>query len=331
MSIKVLVVDDSALMRKILGNMVQEIESLDLVDVARNGQDALKSIERVQPDIITLDVEMPIMNGIETLKAIKEKTTIPVIMLSARNDKETTIRCLELGAVDFLEKPINIKENWEDFKKDLEKRIKVHFINHKPIQEKAKTESTLDLNKAEAVVIGSSTGGPRALLTLIRSLPKKVHLPIFIVQHMPAGFTASFAKRLDTFTQAKVVEAEDDQEIKAGMVYLAPGGKHMVIENNRVRLNELPKRHSVRPAVDYLFETAAHTYKEKLVGIVLTGMGHDGVEGCKLIKQCGGQVLTQDKETSVVYGMPRNVSEKGYSDKIASLNEITDIVKEMVG
>jgi two-component system chemotaxis response regulator CheB len=331
MSIKVLVVDDSALMRKILGNMVQEIESLDLVDVARNGQDALKSIKRVQPDIITLDVEMPVMNGIETLKVIKEKTNIPVIMLSARNDKETTIRSLELGAVDFLEKPVNINENWEEFKTDLENRIKVHFMNQKPVQEKAKIRSTLDLKKAEAVVIGSSTGGPRALLSLIRSLPQKVHLPIFIVQHMPAGFTASFANRLDTFTQAKVVEAEDGQEIKAGTVYLAPGGKHMIIDDNRIRLNELPKRHSVRPAVDYLFETAAHTYKEKLVGIVLTGMGHDGVEGCKLIKQCGGQVLTQDKETSVVYGMPRNVYEKGYSDKIASLNEITDIVKEMVG
>lgn len=334
MSIKVLIVDDSALMRKVLGNIVQEIEGLDLIDTARNGKDALKIMERIKPDIVTLDVEMPVLNGIDTLEKIKSTYDIPVIMLSAKSNQKTTIQALEIGAVDFIEKPVNIQQNWALFKDDLEKRIKAHFIEQKPIAKQALKKSTIDIPKTkaiEAIVIGASTGGPRALLSIIRTFPKNLRVPVFIVQHMPAAFTASFAKRLDTSSNVDVMEVVEGQKIEPGKVYLAPGGKHMVIENNRLLLNEELKIHGVRPAVDFLFQSAAQRYQNHLIGVILTGMGNDGVEGCRHVKEAGGYVITQDKESSIVYGMPRNAAEKGYSDRIANLTEISDMLNRMVG
>lgn len=337
MSVKVLIVDDSALMRKVLGTMVQEIDDFILMDVARNGQDALKVLEHTKPDIITLDVEMPVMNGIETLKEIKKKYDIPIIMLSSKSDEETTILALELGAVDFLEKPTNIQKNWEYFKQDLKKRITVHFVdkeqaNQRIINERKPSTQKISIKKdINAVVIGASTGGPKALLSIIRALPKAINVPIFIVQHMPPGFTASFAKRLNSAAHVEVMEAKDGQVIKNGKVYLAPGGKHMTLHRGKIKLDERPKIHGVRPAVDYLFETAALEYGKHLLGVVLTGMGNDGTEGCRFLKATEAYIITQDKASSVVYGMPRNAAEKGYSNQIASLTEIGDVIKEMVG
>lgn len=334
MSIKVLIVDDSALMRKVLGNVVQEIDGLDLLDVARNGKDALKMMERIKPDIVTLDIEMPIMNGIDTLKEIKNKYNIPVIMLSAKSNQKTTIQALELGAVDFIEKPVNMQQNWSLFKRDLEKRIKVHFVEQKSANEHALKSSSIELpkkDKIDALVIGASTGGPRALLSIVRAFPKTLNVPVLIVQHMPPAFTASFSKRLDAASTVDVMEATDGQKIVAGKVYVAPGGKHMVVEGNVLHLNEESKIHGVRPAIDYLFQSAAEKYQAHIVGVILTGMGNDGVEGCRHIKEVGGYVITQDKESSVVYGMPRNAAEKGYSDQIASLTEISDMLNRMVG
>lgn len=335
MSVNVLIVDDSALMRKVLGNMVQEIDGLDLIDIARNGQDALNILERTKPDVITLDVEMPVLNGIEALKKIKEQYDIPIIMLSAKSNQETTIQALELGAVDFIEKPVNIKENWDVFKQDLERRIKVHFVERKPLntlsssrRKRSKRNNPLQNQKVKAIVMGSSTGGPKALLSVIRRLPSTLNIPVFIAQHMPAGFTTSFAKRLNAASHLEVMEATDQQKVEGGKVYLAPGGKHMTVKEATIYLDERPRIHGVRPAVDYLFETAAQEYGDHLLGVILTGMGNDGTNGCKYVKEAGGFVITQDKETSVVYGMPRNAAEKGYSDKIASLTEIGDILKE---
>lgn len=339
MSIKVLIVDDSALMRKVLGNMVQEIDGLDLVEVARNGKDALRLLERMKPDIITLDVEMPVMDGLDTLKEIKEKYDIPVIMLSSRSDKEVTIQALEWGAVDFLEKPVNIQQNWELFTKDLEQRLKVHFVDRKPVmgqkrrkenQQQNDSINALKAKEIEAVVIGASTGGPKALVQVIRALPSTLSVPVFIVQHMPAGFTASFARRLNSASSVNVVEAYDGQKVEKGTVYLAPGGYHMTIYKGKIVLDERAKIHGVRPAVDYLFESASQKYRENLLGVILTGMGNDGTAGCRSVKEAGGYIMTQDKESSVVYGMPRNAAEKGYSDRIANLSEIADTVKEMV-
>ncbi|SFC39339.1 two-component system, chemotaxis family, response regulator CheB [Alkalibacterium subtropicum] len=335
MNIKVVVIDDSALMRKVLSNMINESRDMEVVDVARNGQEALKVIERSRPDLVTLDVEMPVMDGIETLKTLKERYRLPVIMLSSKTNEKTTIEALELGAEDFVEKPVSIKENWTAFKEDLETRIRSHFPEDKRTVKVKKSQSLVPdvlLEKKaslKAIAIGASTGGPKALVHVIQSISEQLAVPVFIVQHMPAGFTASFAQRLDSLSSVDVLEARDNMRIKPGTVYLAPGGKHMLIRKNKISLNDEPKVHGVRPAVDHLFESAAETYGKDILGIILTGMGNDGADGCESIKQSGGYILSQDKQTSIVYGMPRVVFERGLSDQVGSLTEIADILKEM--
>lgn len=335
MKIKVVVIDDSALMRKVLSNVINESRDMEVVDVARNGEEALKVIARCKPDLVTLDVEMPVMNGIETLKALKERYNMPVIMLSSKTNEKTTIEALELGAEDFVEKPVSIKENWTAFKEDLEIRIHSHFPENKRTMKVKKSQSLLPerlLDKKaslKAIAIGASTGGPKALVHVIQSLSEDLSVPVFIVQHMPEGFTASFAQRLDSLAKVKVLETKNNMRITPGTVYLAPGGKHMVIKNNKITLNEEPKIHGVRPAVDHLFDSVAETYGGETLGIILTGMGNDGANGCESLKKAGGYILSQDKPTSIVYGMPRVVFERGLSDQVGSLTEIADIIKEM--
>ncbi|WP_423189120.1 protein-glutamate methylesterase/protein-glutamine glutaminase [Alkalibacterium sp. f15] len=335
MKIKVLIVDDSALMRKILSNMINECQDMEVVDVARNGMEALKVIERSQPDLVILDVEMPVMDGIETLKAIKQQQRLPVIMMSSKTNDKVTIEALELGAEDFIEKPISIKDNWDTFKEILESRISVHFPEERSAQRHEMKneflpEQLLDKKASlKVIAIGASTGGPKALVHVVQSISEHLDIPIFIVQHMPEVFTASFAQRLDTLSSVTVVEAQDNMRIKPKTVYLAPGGKHMTVKNNHIKLNKDSKIHGVRPAVDYLFKSVAEVYGKNTLGIILTGMGNDGADGCEAIKQAGGYILSQDKETSIVYGMPRVVFERGLSDQVGSLYKIADIIKEM--
>ncbi|GAB2490434.1 chemotaxis response regulator protein-glutamate methylesterase [Alkalibacterium psychrotolerans] len=336
MTINVLVVDDSALMRKVLSNVLNDCKGVRVTDTARNGEEALKLINKSVPDIITLDVEMPVMNGLDTLKVIKEFHSIPVIMLSSKTNEETTFKALELGAEDFVEKPVAISQNWNYFKTELSKRIKVYFNKDAKGDEKVSdnqvtSNSCLEKrkDKLQVIVIGASTGGPKALVSVIQSLSENLTVPVFIVQHMPENFTASFAHRLNSLASVPVEEAKDGQKILSGRVYLAPGGKHLIIDGNQMRLTKKPKRHSVRPAVDYLFETASAVYGEGTLGIVLTGMGKDGAEGCEAIKQRKGYIITQDKQTSTVYGMPRAVVDRGLSDQTASLTKIADILYEM--
>ena len=335
MTIKVVIIDDSALMRKVITNVLSECIDIEVVETARNGVEAMKIIEQVKPDIVTLDVEMPVMDGLETLQAIKKSYSIPVIMLSSKSNEETTIQALEYGAEDFIEKPISIAKNWTAFKKDLERRILAHFKtdsdDYYPSSPSISLPNELmnKKNQLKAIVIGASTGGPRALVSLIQSLPDTLSIPVFIVQHMPEGFTASFAKRLNDVSSVKVVEASHGDLIVPGTVYVAPGGKHMTLSGNRVLLDTKAKLHSVRPAVDYLFYSAVDLYGKDLLGIVLTGMGQDGADGCRAIKEAGGYVITQDQASSTVYGMPRVVAERGFSDQINSLSDIADIIKEM--
>lgn len=327
MSIKLLVVDDSAFMRKIIIDLMGETEGIEVVGIARNGLDALEVIPKLKPDIITLDVEMPKLNGIDTLKRIKEKYSIPVIMLSSHTGIDITIEALQVGAVDFIEKPVDLTTNLLGFKKELEMKIKSVLHKRVPIAPPKKSINTSTPTKVskniKAVVIGASTGGPKALVSIISKLPSEIDVPIFIVQHMPKGFTTSFATRLDSESKVKVVEAQDGMRIQNGMVYLAPGDFHMTIEKNIIRLNEKDKIHGVRPAVDYLFNTAAEIYGDKLLGIILTGMGKDGSKGMATIKAKGGYNLAQDEHSCVVYGMPGNAVSDGVVDEIMSLEELS--------
>ena len=336
MNIKVLVVDDSPFMRKVISETIASIEGLEVIGTARNGRDALKAIPQLQPDVITLDIEMPGLNGLETLEIIKKDYSIPVIMMSSFSGEDNTIAALDLGAMDFIEKPHDIRNQTDGFKNEVADKIKPLFEQKK--SERPLEKSLLQANelekrlpkKVKAITIGASTGGPKALFSIIRSLPENLSFPIFIVQHMPKGFTTSFSKRLDKESAANVVEAEDGMPIKGGVVYVAPGGYHMIIEDNCIKLNEVDKLHGVRPAVDYLFEAAAEVYGSDLVSFILTGMGHDGARGLAKIKKAGGFTVAQNRETSIVYGMPGNAVQKGVIDEIASLDEISELINWMI-
>lgn len=334
MAIKVLIVDDSAFMRKIISDMMKDFRDIEVVGTARNGSDALELIPKLSPDIITLDVEMPGLNGIETLKEIKKKSSIPVIMLSSNSKPEITIEALELGAIDFIEKPVNISSNFAEIKSDIEQKIKSYLseklIDTKVFQKSASVKPNQVHKKIEALVIGASTGGPKALVQLISRLPKETHVPIFIVQHMPKGFTASLAERMDRESKVRVVEAENGMSISSGTVYLAPGDFHMMIARDQILLQSTDKIHGVRPAVDYLFFSAAEKYKDKLLAVILTGMGKDGSEGMARIRDAGGYNIAQDKESSIVFGMPGSVISRGLVDEVLSLEDISKTINRMV-
>lgn len=331
MAKRVMIVDDSAFMRKIISDSLDDVDGIEVAGIARNGVDALEKIDRLNPDIITLDIEMPRMNGLETLKEIKKKYDIPVIMLSSIKKTDVTIEALELGAVDFIEKPENLNENLDKFKNELELKVN-SLVGCKNCTKNTRKKVVLNKNisKTNAIVIGASTGGPKALVYLIENLSSPIDMPIFIGQHMPKGFTLSFAERLDKLTTARVVEAKDNMRIENGTIYLAPGDFHLRLENGYIKLSSESKLHGVRPAVDYLFESAAKIYGDKLVGIILTGMGRDGTNGMRDIRKNGGTTIAQDEATSVVFGMPGSAIENGVVDEVLSLENISKTLNKII-
>lgn len=334
MNTKVLIVDDSAFMRKIISDLVKEMSGIEVCGIARNGLDALDIIPKLKPDIITLDVEMPKLNGLETLKIIKEKHNIPVIMVSSHTGADITIEALQIGAVDFIEKPQNLKSSLGDLKVELENKIKsVLGKTGRQHLSKQSNSSTFyeQIHDIEAVVIGASTGGPKALTQLVRKLAPKMKAPIFIVQHMPKGFTSSFAARLDGESPLKVVEAEDGMFIKAGTIFIAPGDFHMTIDKNRILLNKEDKIYGVRPAVDYLLSSATKVYKNKLLAVIMTGMGKDGTLGLKEVKKAGGHTIAQSEESCVVFGMPGHAISSNVIDEIMDVEGITSSINKYVG
>ncbi|WP_291291734.1 chemotaxis response regulator protein-glutamate methylesterase [Enterococcus sp.] len=331
---RVLIVDDSAFMRKVVTDLLEQMPEIKVAAVARNGKQALDQLAKETFDLVVMDVEMPVMNGIETLRMIKQQYTVPVIMLSSLTNQETTIECLELGATDFVEKPVNlsmIEQDWiNDFYKKIDSLDQNHSKEVKTNTEEVKLSTRSLPRMVEAVVIGSSTGGPRALLGIIRRLPKRLHCPIIIVQHMPAGFTASFAQRLNTETTVPVKEVTEGMAIE-NQVYLCPGDYHMTIRQGRFHLDQREKLHGTRPAVDYLFTSAASVYQDGLVGVLLTGMGKDGAKGMQTIQQKGGYTIAQDKDSCVVFGMPRYAIEQNAVDEVLALRNIEIKIGQMVG
>jgi two-component system chemotaxis response regulator CheB len=333
--IRLLIVDDSAFMRRIISDMLKDVNEITIVGTARNGKEALEMIPKLNPDVVSLDVEMPIMNGIKTLEIIREKYKIPVIMLSSNTNSEITIEALEKGAFDFIEKPININENIEELKNDLASKIIASVLQRKGKEDfktqqvKKKTVKNNNL-QIKAIAIGASTGGPKALVSLIKELPGDLGVPIFIVQHMPAGFTTSLASRMDIESKLKVVEASDEMTIEKNVVYLAPGDYHMTVGNKKIRLDKREKINGVRPSVDYLFESAAEIYTNNLLGVILTGMGKDGSLGMKRIKEFNGYNIAQDKESCTIFGMPQSAIKLGVVDEILNLNEISQRIIELL-
>lgn len=361
--IKVFIVDDSAFMRKVISDMVQFDQELEVIGTARNGKDALQKLSTLQPDVITLDVEMPEMDGLETLQRIQELYKKPVIMLSSTTTAgaENTLSALELGAFDFIAKTSgSISLDLHLVQDELIKKIKLahqysqsqaQLSKTKPIKIEGKsrqqrlnspTRSIGQLNKAvlhsvrnkqqecpALILIGTSTGGPKALQLLLTSLPQQKQAAILIVQHMPAGFTKSLANRLEKQTEHLVKEAEHGEPLKMGHVYIAPGGYHMGVHQSgtsqqlSILLNQEPPMGGHRPSVNALFASAAHLKQVELMTVVMTGMGKDGQEG--LIKLRASQEvysIAEDESTCIVYGMPRAIVEAQLAHEVLPLNEI---------
>lgn len=347
--IKVLVVDDSALMRKIISDMINSEADMEVIDTARNGEDFLSKLNRARPNVITLDVEMPKMDGITALKEMKKNNIdIPVIVLSSVSQRGTqlTMDCLEAGAFDFLPKPsgaisldINkVKDELiEKIRAACEKNYKVVQHDNKNVENKNVTNipkiSTKKIinSNVEAVVIGASTGGPKALYTVVTNLPEKMGVPVFIVQHMPVGFTKAFADRLNSNSKIKVVEAKQGDIIEKDTVYIAPGGYHMEIGlDKKIHLNTDPTIWGVRPAVDKLFISAVKVYNSSLVGVVLTGMGRDGAQGIVEIKKNGGVTISEDQSTCTIYGMPKAAYETGMVDEVLPIDRVASRIVKIV-
>lgn len=351
-SIKVIVVDDSALMRKIISDMINSNDNMEVIATCKNGEDLLIKLSDLTPHVITLDVEMPIMDGLTTLKELKRRgIDIPAIILSSLSQTGTqlSIECLELGAFDIVSKPSgSISLNLDKVRDELltkirlasEKKIRISRTYKKNTENKLNEKPVLELTKqrihksgeVEAVVIGASTGGPKALYTVITEFPKKLGVPIFIVQHMPVGFTKAFADRLNTNSDIKVVEAHDKQIIENDVVYIAPAGFHMEVGvDNKIHLNSEPTMWGVRPAADKLFISASKVYKNNLLSVVLTGMGKDGANGTVEVKKNGGITIAQDEFTSTIYGMPKVAYETGKVDLVCPIEKIAMQIMKILG
>ena len=358
--IKVIVVDDSALMRKIVSDMINAEAEMEVIDTAKNGEDLLTKIARKTPDVITLDIEMPKMDGMATLKELKRiNINVPVIMLSSisKTGTELTMECLEQGAFDFIPKPSGaISLDINKVKDELVEKIKLAFMQYEgkntPIIEKSiKTNREISRKVAtrvenevatthvksvishnvEAVVIGASTGGPKALYKVITALPDNIGVPVLVVQHMPTGFTKAFADRLNLNSKLKVVEAQDGDVVSKNVVYIAPGGYHMEVGNDkRIHLNTEPTLWGVRPAVDKLFMSATKVYGCKLLSVILTGMGRDGAQGTVAIKDNGGITMAEHESTCIIYGMPKAAFETGKVDEIVMLQNIAEEINKVV-
>ncbi len=364
--IKVLIVDDSVVFRKILQEALSRHSRIRVVGAAVNGREALRQIPVLRPHLLILDVEMPEMDGLQTLDEIRRrKLNVGAIMFSTLTSKgaEVTLEALSKGAFDFTPKPTGqgaFAESVRTIEKELIPKILAYGESKRmaPVPRPAKKAVPLRpvrpvkkapevrramparpvmrrlLHRPEAVVIGVSTGGPNALNSVIPFFPANFNLPIFLVQHMPPVFTNQLARRLDDKSKLKVVEATDKMVIKSGTVYVAPGDFHMVVKDvggRIIRLNQDPPVNSCRPSVDVLFNSVAEIYGGRVVAVVMTGMGHDGLEGCRKLKEKGATVIVQNRESCVVWGMPRFVEEAGLADRVCPLENITPTILELCG
>jgi two-component system chemotaxis response regulator CheB len=350
--IRVLVVDDAVVVRKLITETLRQDPELEVVGIAANGKIALQKIPQVNPDILTLDVEMPELDGLATLREVRKLyPKLPVIMFSTLTQKgaTATLDALSLGANDYVTKPANVgsvTEAMQRLKLELIPKIKVHcrqLLLTGDVCESTNTPSRLApytpsfpprSGPIEMVCLGTSTGGPNALAEVFLSLPADFPVPIVIVQHMPPLFTAMLAERLTAHSQVPCHEGADGQVIERGHAYIAPGGRHMEVQRPGIRpvlrLHDGPPENSCRPAVDVLFRSVAAVYGGAVLGVVMTGMGRDGLRGCEILHENRGHIVVQDEATSVVWSMPGCVAKAGYADKIVPLNQIAGEISRRV-
>ncbi len=341
--IRVLVVDDSAFMRKTITRHLEADSSIVVVGSAFDGLDALVKVTTLKPDVVTLDVEMPRMDGLTALKRIMAECPTPVIMVSALTQRgaRPTVQALMRGAVDFIAKPA-AGSSFTKTARELSIKVKaaagvrstqlVQPADPEPASSSAKLRPQPFRKGDPLVVIGASTGGPRALQQVLGGLPADLPAAVAVVQHMPAAFTPMLAQRLNLLTPLVVQEAANGDRLARGLALLAPGDFHMRLDGFRkIGLDKGPPRNFVRPAIDVTMESAAKKHGPKVIGVVLTGMGSDGTEGARRIRAAGGKMIAEDASTCVVYGMPRSVAEAGQVDRVVPLPDVARTLLEMLG
>ena len=342
--IRIFIIEDSILMQKVISDIFSRDPNFEIVGTAYGGKEALEKIPQLNPDVVTLDVNLPDMYGLTVLEEIMSKFPTRVVMLSAYTQKgtEITIRALELGALDFIPKPSGeVSVDLYNFRKDIASKIKiiagVDFKKYlSDFRGVSVTEKILDVNRL--VVIAASTGGPKAIIEVMRKMPADINASFLIVQHMPKGFTRAFAERISWNSSIRTKEAEDGDMVFRGVGYVAPAGLHMVMESLlddkngkfRLRLDETSLVNYVRPSADVTMNSVADLFGNNTIAVVLTGMGKDGLEGARAIKERGGKVIAQDEESSVVYGMPGAVVDAGLADRVLSLRDIPEEIIRMV-
>lgn len=368
MPIRVLVVDDSSFFRRRVSEIIDQDPELTVVDTALNGKDALEKAIKLKPDVITMDVEMPVMDGISSVREIMKKYPTPILMFSSltHDGAQATLDALDAGALDFLPKKFeDIARNKEEAVNLLQTRIKQiskrrismrmaalksagsnRFATRSQIAAKDQNKAQLEAIQAKRrasspgkssasyklMAIGTSTGGPVALQTILTKLPKSFPVPILLVQHMPAAFTSAFAARLNSMCEISVKEAENGDVLKAGHAYLAPGGKQMIVDGvgsgAKILIKEdASDRLTYKPSVDITFASVGKVYKGQVLALVLTGMGADGRDGARFLQQQGATIWAQDEDSCVVYGMPQAVASAGISSESIALNQMADRIK----
>jgi two-component system chemotaxis response regulator CheB len=350
--IRVLVVDDSAFMRVALRKMMETDPEIQVIEAARNGEEALAKIKELRPDVVTMDVEMPVMDGLTALGRVMAETPTPVIMISALTEEgaDATFKALELGAVDFIPKGGKSYVNLDIVKVSEQLRQKIRAIVSrnrtrrilpapippKPVSPVVRFNTAPQTRPCQLVALGTSTGGPMALTQLLPQIPKEFSKSILMVQHMPPMFTGPFAKRLNSLSQISVKEAENGEIVEPGRAYLAPGGIHMKVQ--RERMNQLrivldpePSEKLFIPSVDVMMLSVAEAFQGNILGVIMTGMGSDGFKGMTAIKNKRGVTVAQDEESCVVYGMPRVCVEAGIVDHVLPLDQLARSITQLTG
>lgn len=341
--IRVVVVDDSAYVRKVMKEMLSRSPALEVVGTARDGNDAIEVVERLNPDVVTCDLIMPGSDGVDFIRRQMALRPVPIVIVSiAAESSEQVLNGLDAGAVDFVQKPTALAtEKVFDIADDVVAKVRaaagapVSRLLVPALVGAGRPTPRTFVNRYDVLVIGVSTGGPQGLKALVPRLPADFPVPVAIVLHMPIGYTEAYAKRLNEMSELTVIEAREGDEVRPGVVFVAPAGRHLSFKRDtlgtvRTWLDVRPLDTPHRPSVDVLFESAAEVYGERVLGLVMTGMGDDGRGGAAWIKARNGSVLTEAEETCIVYGMPRSVVEAGLSDESVPLDRLAAAIVDRI-